>query len=362
MSPLMKRLREERAVCREPLRCIEIVAELAGCHARVGEIDEARTLVSMLREIDVEVGGQALVWGMFTEGLIEYFDQLGLRARDRMCRAHLLADSMGMMRLSSLAAAWLAHLDAKDGDIRSMVKRIQYARTHGRNEDLDVRIRVALVLADAFQLAEMEAEARHWYENARRLSSDYGDETSLGALMYNRATTAVSLINLSRLLGTTAAEGVSVRFVEMEAESSLAFQVGTDTTALHYLSAVCTARCRMLQQDYVTAVPLLAHALAETERLEDKSQWAMAAADLAWCHAISGDLEGARHVVSRIVDRGYSELAPEDQILVVARLRDTALALSDSSTSASWTDEFQALRAVCLDRLRESRLLLQSIG
>ena len=91
-SRLLQRLEAEIAGARTQLEADCKRAERAACLARLTRIDEARSEITELQERNgrhpkIELS----IWVNLAEGLIAYFDNVGVNTTDRVRRAHALS-------------------------------------------------------------------------------------------------------------------------------------------------------------------------------------------------------------------------------------------------------------------------------
>ncbi len=294
MSRLLARLDAELVGCRSPSRWVEIHAERACYFAKVGRFQEAKSIIQQLRLKHGEaLLGRGIVRVMIAEGLVHYFENVSVSARDRFFRAYLVSTLTGDPDLGRLACSWVAHLDFDQGAFADAFSNLDKAFDGLDRTELAAISRVGLILGDAYLYVGEREKAQYWYERARHAAVDEGDQASLGAVMYNRSAFGVSRLLLEKFAFGRGPDEQVLRFCEMELDSAWEFQKGTNVRTLFHLIDVCRSKVLLLQRRFVDARKLLAHTQVKIESLEDRPNRNGLTVELAYAQYMSGDVDGA---------------------------------------------------------------------
>lgn len=163
-------------------------AELAAHWARRGRSDEARSVIAELRALNVRAGDPLLsVWIHIADGVLELTEGREGEAVGRFNRARAVAIATNAQREQSVVAAWLAYVAYTRNDFQSMVASVNAVAFLGRNADVSAGSRARMVVGQAFHYAGNYAFARAWYDAARALATDIGDDGLVSALLFNMA-------------------------------------------------------------------------------------------------------------------------------------------------------------------------------
>ncbi|MEY8875921.1 MAG: hypothetical protein AB9M60_05395, partial [Leptothrix sp. (in: b-proteobacteria)] len=157
MSRLLTALDEAIASARIPREVPFLRAERAVMRAKLGEPAFARAEIEALRAMPAAATGPVLsAWLWLAEGLVDYHETPGLRARDRVHRALALAASLKAHRLHALAAAWLAHMDFRAHDHVATAQHLATALRMAAPDHHAARSRACVVAAGAYHYAGRE--------------------------------------------------------------------------------------------------------------------------------------------------------------------------------------------------------------
>jgi hypothetical protein len=266
MKTLLDRLDAELAEVRDSESWVKLQAKKAAHFARVGRFLEAKRIVEALRGKHAgDTEGEGVVWVMYAEGLIHFFESYDDRAHDRLFRARLLADAFALEDIKVLALAWLTHIEfnrARYGAVSMLL---------GDMRDLNVKsdhsspefARISLTLGDVAAYCGESDLSRYWYAQARQCAVAQGDDATTAAVLYNKP--AMSLFGLRLALAAQSLDAESVRFVTMEMEAAHGYQVGARHGAQSQLLFSCQARLHLLAGEYIQAASLFGRILSESD-------------------------------------------------------------------------------------------------
>lgn len=180
-----------------------LILRLAAYRAKKGEISMARQEIAKIRSSAAALGNaQLLAHINFAEAICEFFEfgaEAGLvkiRRSQALCAGCPEGDD-----LPGLVAAWGASfyriLENWDGLNESFSRLVEARYFHSG----EVRCRLSLTIADCLQELRNYSLADKWYEVARHESLLLGDETVLGAVLYNKSAIRVFNVRIDETRG-----------------------------------------------------------------------------------------------------------------------------------------------------------------
>lgn len=266
MHRLLSTLDDSIRRARIPREVPFLRAERALLFARLGESDAARREVIALRALPAVQSSPVLnAWLWLTEGLADYYENLGHRAHDRVHRALALAISLKAVQVQALAAAWLAHMAFRAHDHAATAVHVATALRLAAPDHHAARSRACLVTAGAYHYAGREDLAQPWYQQARTHAAQEGDGSALSSIMYNMAALRVMEVRLTECFGR--ADALKAKRAKLGTESSQLLDESVRTRALSHYQPMQRALILVAHHDYGAALALydehLAGAMAE---------------------------------------------------------------------------------------------------
>ncbi len=253
MAPLLIRLDQRLRSTSDVVERAELVARLACYLARIGDFEEVRKIIIELRLMFSD-GHNARIssWIMLAEGIIEFFEKISPRAKDRIARAQLISMAIGDRSLGALASAWKAHIDFETSDFESMGNSLHTAIDMADADNDDAQSRLSMVIADALYLCGERAKAQYWFMKSRSHALNAGDHATIDALLYNRAAFSVAWLRSESCFDEQDLKIISL--VHQEIESSKNFQDLARIGALKNFVGLCDARVLMMKKDFQSAI------------------------------------------------------------------------------------------------------------
>jgi len=298
-------------------------AELACYLARTGDFERADDIRSELRR---QFGnGSSLVVSvrlMVLEGLLMYYKDLNPSARDRILRANLLSNSFHELGLIALTSAWLAHIDFNRCSFQSMVSEIRKCMTVIDHDDGTALCRVSLVLGDSFLHCGDRESSQVWYEKARLIATDLGDQAAIGAITYNRAALNVQNLRLRATRGAVRSE--EVERVRMELKTAINYQNLARLKSLDHLLRAATVSLHIMSGEYDAAIMEASNLVDSRLAPEGSGEHLLLLSDLAICYASLGDLESALRFGSQVVSAVDSCIDEDDLAIIFSSLAESA--------------------------------------
>jgi tetratricopeptide (TPR) repeat protein len=318
MIPLLTRIENALAQCPDPALRAELEAERAIYFARIGEFDAAGRILTELRTI--YGGGRSArisIWIMLIEGLILFFKDTDSGARDRIFRAYTIGHACALADLSKLAAAWLAHIEFNRSEFESMIRFLRICSETTLESNNSTGLRASLVLADAHMHAGQIQDAKIWYERARHLAINLGDEASLAAVIYNKAALGLSRIRLSVIDGEV--DRALIQFVAMEVASAHNFHHGARHRSLTRLIDACRARILLMQGSYAEALEIFRSLLSDGSLpLGFRSDRLLLQVEYGTCLAMVGFRDDAVTLLEDMDVKQCDEMSIDDQFIFVS--------------------------------------------
>lgn len=249
MSQLLQKIDVDLRSASEPAARGKLLARKSAYLARIGRFDEAKALVGELRrDFANSNSSNVTVWIMLTEGLIHYFEKLGIEAHDRIVRAQLLSTAMGDSELAALTSAWRSHLEFERSDFRAMVRSIESAFKFASPENYAAQTRVSMVLSDCHFLCGDRTNGQKWFLRSRDTALREGDQASIEALLYNKAAFSLAWQRAQSCFGPPASDDLSMLRLELASARNLQDMAGIN--ALGHVVHLCEARLLLLEGKY----------------------------------------------------------------------------------------------------------------
>jgi hypothetical protein len=302
-SRLLTRLDADIAAATHPLKADCLRAERAGLLARVGQLAEARQVLSSLQgQYANHPHAVMSAWLSLGEGLLCHFSDMAPTAHDRIRRAYALSGAARDMRLHALTAAWLSLMEYLADDFAGMAHHASEALRLAAPDDHGTRARASLVIAQGYHLSNRFDRAQPWYARVRLHGNAEGDEATLSALMHNMAWVHANLARQQALSDPGGACPPVVRpHVMMSAESTANFDHLAGVLVLDALVPILRARILSLQGKWAESLALYDSHLSQAMAQGLGHMQASLRADMAWCRAQLGQdsraLQDARAAV-----------------------------------------------------------------
>lgn len=336
-------------------------AERAALLARLGQVQQARAELSVLRALEMNRPNPRLdAWLCLAEGLADYFDDLQTTARARMLEAYSRSLPVREPALHALAAAWLAHLDYMRRDIDGLVRHVAQALHLAGADDDAARSRACLVVAEAWHSAGRFDKAMPWYRCARLHASHLGDEATQLAVMHNMAWQRVRELRQQVVFGACGADDVQQALLGAESTERFGTSVGTGGLLLGLLPLLRAQVLTLLGEPaqalalYDIELPRLPPGL---QRLEPGLR-----ADVAWCQLQLGDRLAAAASCEAALASLSTAFPPDDRAYALARSALVRLGLGDAPRAASLRGQADGcLREYCDFQGRLAKALEQGL-
>jgi tetratricopeptide (TPR) repeat protein len=305
-------------------------AERAGLLARLGRFDESRQALMEVRAQHEHTPSAALAaWVCLAEGMLEHIRGMAAQGRDRIRRAYALSVASRVRPLIAISAAWLAVTDYAYGDLPGIARHATESLQEAAPDDHPARARACRVVGQSYHWGGRLDIAQPWYERARQYAVAEGDESTLSALINNRAWIGGCQARMASIFGANFAgeNPGTVRMALMSAESGGHFDAYVAGASLRSMSRLMHAMLLLAQGNH-------AQALAEFEMyLPDAMKDGMAYmnpvlyADIAWCKCQLGRRDAAL-ADARLAETSFGpDCEEEDRAAAHGRLAQVFAAL-----------------------------------
>lgn len=309
-SRLISRLDQAIIRAESPLQQECLKAERAAALARHGRIADARFALAGVRTQAKRHRSPALTaWVHMLDGLVDHFETVSPRARDKFQQAYEVAEKAGDAWMQSLASAWLATSAFNASDLQATGQHISQALRLAVPDHHAALARVGVVLADGYRFVGDDAQSRRWYDSARSHMLAEGDTAMLSVLLYNIAAMRAGRISLDDAFGRGDTELASQALLEIE--SSANFDWGTGAASLAAMIPVTRAQLLVVLQRYPEAASLFDGYLDKASKEGMAHREPRFLVDRAWCQFHRGYLTDAARDL-RHAEAGLPTLVDDD--------------------------------------------------
>ena len=318
-SRMELRLEAEIAGAATPMEADCKRAELAGYHARLGRFDEARSTLSTLRQRYGQRPNAAISsWLNLVEGLVGHFSDMDPAARDKVLRAHALSAAAGLTSIRALSAAWLAHLDYLNANVRLMVERVLEVLSISTPYANSAYSRMNLVVAQAYHVAGRLDLALPWYSRAHDWAVYEGDDATISALMHNMAWLRAHELRRLAFIEQDAEQSKRHALLSIDSTTNFDFLIGS--SSLPSLVPILRAQVLSVLGREAEALVLYEQHLPSALNEGMGRLRADLTADLAWCQLKLGQTDLA--TTSALEAQGNIDLGGQhdDRALAHSRL------------------------------------------
>lgn len=280
----LERLRSEVLAATTPEARAETTLKLAVCLGQLGKIDEARDLLSQVRErFSSGQLPRVSIRLLLAEGVISYYDDLS-DSSDRLNRALVLAKSMGLLDMCAEISVWISHLAynfERYGALANALREV-FLGFEFLNDAL--KARACLLAADGNCYLGRTEIASTWYASARIFSRKCHDHATMVAIEYNRLGMGLSRIRVERALDFHASTATRRSWL-LELESVRRLHTGFDVNALSELMDLCDAYTHELLDEFAKALSSLRTIQKKGAAQRCGVSDALLEMEIAWCES-----------------------------------------------------------------------------
>ncbi|MBA4342802.1 MAG: hypothetical protein C0423_11710 [Methylibium sp.] len=289
-SRLLQQLDQQIAAAGSLLDAACLRAQRAMLLTRHGHLSQAREQLTQLHQQAFQHPNAKLgAWLHLAEGLMSYYTDFGVAARDKVQRAQAMARAADQRDVDVLATAWLAHLAYVGHDLQGLVEQAKACLAIAVPGDHQALARLSIALGLALHFANRWELAQVWYSLARREASADGDDATTSALMYNMAEMRTAQMRHESLAYPTRPRPDLL----LGADSIRHYDAAVGASAMSELTPLLRAQVLVMQGEYESASQLYEEYLPQAMGRGLSRLGGNLLADLAWCRVNLGQREQA---------------------------------------------------------------------
>lgn len=349
----------------QPVSDAEYGARCVIYRARMGNFSAAEDLLLQLRRA---FGGDRtsveLLWVMLSESVLLNYRDLSRSAEDRVQRTFLLAKLFGQQKVAACAGTWATHFYFNRSDFPALISTLSSV-CELRDEfwkDIDLRIRLLIVIANSFQFFGAEAEAKRYFLEAHSNAVSVHDRPSLDAVLFNKTAFRYAFLRRRWCAGDDVAEAASELLKNLTSAGAL--QALYEVKALEDHISYWRPRVMVLAGNWKDALDGFAGFERRGAFSSTNFNDSILALEQAWCYAALGDTGQALEVMEGVTATDWSDLEM-DELLYAATVGERlakqnlwANAPTDlAQRQLQLLAEFDDLEARTLDALRNISFL-----
>lgn len=310
-----------------------LLAKKAGYLARHSLADEAKTIIRNLRDRNRNYDPRLTGWTMFSEGLINHFENLDNQgSKAKFARSLMMGQVAQDKDLTSASAAWLANSEYALGELKSSIEHLNASIRHSLPTDGDTRGRALLLLGDMLYWCGKPELARHWYRESRKHAVHDGDIAMQNIILFNTANYAVWNLTLQDCKAPLTSN--DWRLVSLEVASARNLNSALRIYNLPSLIPTMEAELKVVQRNWKESEVIFENILRQLGQEGLQRAISKMFAQRAWCRANMGDPKGTKSDIADALLQ-ISDCADVDDLYVLHSRVSEALALIGDSNSSS---------------------------
>ena len=327
-SELLSRLESLASSAPTEAAALTYRAQWAGAAARLGKLNEARSVIAELRSRNSAYSPELTAWIFLAEGMTHHFESLSSSAMDRFKRAYGLAVAFGNAEIRSMAAAWMGASEFLVAEYESAARHALEAMQHASEHMPLAQARAHLVLATCFDGAAAVELASAHYARARQFAIEARDISMQSIVLYNVAAFHVSRLSVDDAFGDPVAEELGVAQLEVSSIGNL--DSGLGLGSLKAMVPLLRAQLYVIGKQWSEAEALYDQFTTEAATHGLARHAPRYLAERAQCQAMLGRRDDALCLVDEAVDQLVGRIDPDDGAACHARLSLCLSSLGDS--------------------------------
>lgn len=316
--------------------------------SRQGAVDDALAHIKEVRKMwgGIELHHEVASWVMMAEGVRHYFNLDSRNAWERLRRAHALAVALRTESSRAACAAWMAMLAFQGSRYEEMVERLKEVLIWAAPTDHHATGRASLIIADTYHVANRWDLARPWYDKARYRAADEGDQSQIGAMLFNVATCRTANVRLADAFDQEI-KSLYRQFAVSEVGTTRVYDMAVGVKSRTEWTPLMHAQVENVERHFEKALAIL-NPIDEARLLPKEIP--QLHVERAWSNAQMGNIALALEQASRAEACMSSMYDDDDFAYVGARL-------SQIHTIAGDPDRANALKTEALKKLEAHQLL-----
>jgi tetratricopeptide (TPR) repeat protein len=362
-SELLSRLESQAASASTEAVALTYRAQWACAAARLGKIDQARSVIAALRSSNTAYSPELTAWIFLAEGMTHHFESLSSAALDRFKRAYGLAVAFGNVEIRSMAAAWIGASEFLLANYESAAKHALEAIQNASERVPLAKARAHLVLATCLDGAGALELASAHYTKARSFAVEARDISMQSVVLYNVAAFRVSRLSVDDAFGDSVAAELGVAQLEVSSIGNL--DNGLGLGSLKAMVPLLRAQLHLIGRQWSEADALYDEFTAEATTQGLARHAPRYLAERAQCQAMLGRRADALRLVDDAVGQLVGRVDPDDRAACHCRLSLCLSSLGDLAGSQAHLEAARIHRAALRDfqdQLRRQTIELLSTG
>lgn len=312
-------------------------AEAAAHRARRGESEVVAAEISSLRDLNAHWGDPKLsTWLHLADGVYELTEGRHQAAVDRFERTRAVASALGLYRQMSIAASWLTYIAFMRNDTDALISKVNEVAALGGEADPSAVSRSKMLVGQTFHYAGRYDLARPWYQSARELAVEVGDDVITSALLFNIASHHVSNYRQHSLRGGISSAPVGL--LAMASESVANYDEMAGINSLDSFGGTLLASIHLFHDRFGESSKLFKEFIDVAERQGLERMKAPYLADLSYCQVKLGELDAGRTYACLAQEAISRAVHIDDLAATRSRLAQTFSLLGEGILSTEQAD------------------------
>lgn len=348
---------------------VELLIDLGIELAQQGDALEARDALHQVRAwLTSRSPSAGSIRVMILDGVIRYFDERNRESLDRLRRAEVLARSMGYVAIEAEVSVWNSHFAFSFGDCQLLAQSISLGMGQFEILPENLRGRLSLVVADAFQYVGDWGLSAKWYAVARAYARLSRSRALVTAIEFNRLAVGISRARLEGMLeAPIESRPERAWLMEIDTVESLHRVLGAN--ALPGLIDLCRARLLAHRGEYKSAVDVLCAVDSRDEALQCGLTPMALKLEIEWLRHQSG-LSGGRDSCSDWQAMELCDLDDDDAVACMLMIKDIEPALQHEewfkarlqSSIGAYKNQISSIRSAVLPAENDYETALRFAG
>lgn len=235
-----------------------IELRIAAYAARMGDFVTARRIIVDIRAATRDKYSSTVFCAInYAEGVVQYFEQGADSAIEKFQRSVALSIGCSVADdLPSLVLAWMANCHRLKGQWSAEFSALRRSIDRLSGDSPEVLERICLVVSDSLQEICDRANARKWYDAARRHALRIGDDSAVSAVLYNRIALEIFNARIDRATGSDVDLGQCMADVAAFSAENYSQHIGGRSMAWAF--RLIRGQLALLKGDYSEAYAQLA--------------------------------------------------------------------------------------------------------
>jgi hypothetical protein len=215
----------------------------------------------------------------------------------------------------ALASAWKAHIEFEMSNFAAMATSLRLVQQNVAPGEHEALARMAMVVSNSLMLCGEESESYKWFIKGREYALKDGDQASLEALLYNRATMALGWLRVH-----ACSEEISpdrLQRIRSEVKSARNLQALTGIATMENHVSLMEARLLTMDGRYRDAIDKLQDVREKSPFAEHNFSKALIDLEICYCYAKDGKVDRALAAFVDVNNPDFTSLDTDEQIVAL---------------------------------------------